>query len=75
MFYLARYAREAHQHQLIWLSRRPPTIHILTDLLTLILRKHQTSSEDSLPLWVKFEHKFGDDAEVGATTADAPEQV
>ena len=54
---------------------RPPLVQHVDQRLTLVWRKHDQTSKDIAGVWVKTKHEFSHDTEVGATTANAVEEV
>ena len=59
----------------MWLGSRPPTVEVLSDLLAFVYREYDPSSENCSSLLVELVYELGDDAEVGSTATDAPEEV
>ena len=64
-----------NNHTLFGFRVRPPSVQEFSKLFTLIWRKEHGTCKDSWSLWVKLEDKLGDDAKVGSTAPDAPEEV
>ena len=63
------------EHPFVILDRLPPFTKYLHQVIYCGCWEEDISGEDSAALWVQFEDKFGADAEVRTSSADAPEQV
>lgn len=54
---------------------RPPIVQERRNFVAAIRRENNASSEDFAVLWMKSKHELRDDAEVGTSPSNTPEEV